>query len=194
MAPILAVILVIGLVVAVIGAKDKQLELASLKLKQQAGYFTRRFLGNSSLSIFAIIDSLFRVDDPKLWDWARACDMVKRIFNTWSDSFISRLESDIKTRGFNIYIRTYLDELWLINNHYYEFVEQFYEIAEKMEIPQETVDQYNRFVEEYNAFASNFRDNITELKKVAKTEVEPPSVKLARVLSVVRPVQATQNE
>ena len=193
-APILIVILVVGLVVATVGAKDKQLELASLKLRQQAGYFNRRFMGNSSLSIFVIIDSLFKIDDPKLWDWARACDMVQRIFNTWSDSFISRLESDIKTRGFNVYLRTYLNELWLINNHYYEFVEQFHEIAEKVEIPRETIDQYNRFVEEYNAFVSNFRDNIAELKKVAKTEVEPPSVKLARELSAAKPLQATREE
>lgn len=181
-APYLLIILVIGLVIAVVRAREKQLELSSQRLRQLAGYFNRRFTGNSSLSIFAIIDSLFNVDNPELWDWARACDMVQRIFNTWCDSFIARVESDIRTRQFNIYLRTYLNELWLINNHYYEFVEQFYEVAQRVEIPKETIDQYNRFVAEYNAFAQDFRDNISRLKKVAKTEIEPPSVKFANEL------------
>ncbi len=185
-APVLIVILVIGLVVAVTRAREKQLELSSLRLRQLAGYFNRRFMGNSSLSIFAIIDSLVNIDNPRLWVWARACDISQRIFNTWCNSFISRVESDIRTRRFDIYLRTYLNELWLVNSHYFEFIEQFYEIAEKAEIPRETIDQYNRFVMEYNAFAQDFRDNISELRKVAKTEIEPPSVKFAKELSVVK--------
>ncbi len=185
-APVLGVILVIGLVVAIIGAREKQLELSSQRLRQLAGYFNRRFMGNSSLSIFAIIDSLFNIDNPKLWDWARACDISQRIFNTWCSSFISRVESDIRTRRFDIYLRTYLNELWLVNSHYFEFVEQFYEVAAKVEIPQETIDQYNRFVTEYNAFAQDFRDNISELRRVARTEIEPPSVNFAKELSVVK--------
>ncbi len=185
-APVLIIILLIGLVVAVIGAREKQLELSSLRLRQLAGYFNRRFMGNSSLSIFAIINSLFNIDNPKLWDWARACDMSQRIFNTWCNSFISRVESDIRSRKFNVYLRTYLNELWLVTSHYSEFIEQFYEVAAKVEIPRETIDQYNRFVMEYNAFAQDLRDNISELKKVAKTEIEPPSVKFAKELSVVR--------
>ena len=180
--PVLIVVLVIGLVTAVVRAREKGLELSSQRLKQLAGYFNRRFTGNSSLSIFAIIDSLFNIENPELWDWARACDMAQRIFNTWCDSFIDRVESDIRTRRFNIYLRTYLTELWLVNTHYYEFIEQFYEIAQKVEIPRETIAQYNRFVVEYNAFAQDFRDNISELKKVAKTEIEPPSVKFAKEL------------
>ncbi len=143
-------------------------------------------MGSSSLSIFAIIDSLFNIDDSKLWDWARACDMSQRIFNTWCDSFISRVESDTRTGSFSVYLRTYLDELWLVISHYYEFVEQFYEVARKVELPQETIDQYNRFVVEYNAFVQRFRDNITELRKVAKAEIEAPSVKLANELSGVK--------
>jgi hypothetical protein len=182
MAPGLTIILCIGLVMAVIGAKEKELERLSLRLRQLAGYFNRRFTGNSSLSIFTIIDSLFNIDDPQLWNWARACDMSQRIFNTWCDSFMQRVESDIRTRRFDVYLRTYLNELWLANNHYYEFVEQFYEIAEKIEIPQETIDQYNKFVMEYNAFAQNFRDSISELRKVTKTEIEPPSVNFAKEL------------
>ncbi|MBA7669079.1 hypothetical protein ES703_77207 [subsurface metagenome] len=184
--PALAIILVIGLVVAATGAKEKELELSSLRLKELAGHFNRRFAGNSSLSIFAIIDSLFNIDNPKLWDWARACDMSQRVFNTWCSSFIGRVESDIRTRRLTVYLRTYLNELWLVNSHYYEFVEQFYEIAEKVEIPPETVDQYNRFVMEYNAFAQDFRDSISELRKIAKTEIEPPSVKFAKELPVVK--------
>jgi len=191
-APTLGVILVIGLVMAVVRAREKQLDFASLRLRQLAGYFNRRFMGDSSLSIFVIIDSLFNIDNPPLWDWARACDMSKRIFNTWCNSFIDRLESDTRTGRFSIYLRTYLNELWLANSHYHEFIQQFYEIAEKIEIPRTTVDQYNRFVVEYNTFADNFRDSIAELKKVTKTEIEPPSVELARELSGVKPVRPTQ--
>ena len=186
LAPILIIILVIGLTMAVIGAKEKELEHVSLQLRQLAGYFNRRFAGASSLSIFTIIDSLFNIDNPKLWDWARACDMSQRIFNTWCDSFMKRVESDIRTRRFDVYLRTYLNELWLANNHYYDFIEQFYDIAEKVEIPRETIDQYNRFVMEYNAFVQDFRNSISELKKIAKTEIEPPSVKFAKELSEVK--------
>ena len=183
LAPALGIILVIGLVVAVIEAREKRLELSSLRLRQLAGYFNRRFVGNSSLSIFVVIDGLFNIDNPKLWDWARSCDMVQRIFNTWCSSFIGRVESDIRTKKFDVHLRTYLNELWLVNSHYFEFVEQFYEVASKVEIPQETIDLYNRFVTEYNAFAQDFRDNISELKEVTKTGIEPPSVKFAKELS-----------
>ena len=185
-APPLVIILVIGLVLAVIGAKERRLEFSLQRLKQLAGYFNRRFAGNSSLSIFAIIDSLFKIDNPQLWDWARACDMAQRVFNTWCDSFLGRVESDSRTRSFIIYLRTYLNELWLINNHYCEYIEQFHEIAEKVEIPAETRDQYERFIMEYNSFVQNFREIIVELKKVARTEIEPPSAKLAQELSAGR--------
>ncbi len=184
LAPGLVIILLIGLAMIAIDAREKELERSSLRLKELAGYFSRRFAGTSSLSIFAIINSLFSVDNPKLWDWARACDIAQRIFNTWCDSFINRVESDIKTRRFTVYLHTYLTELWLINNHYHEFTEQFYEIATKVEMPRETVDQYNRFVVEYNAFAQHFRDAISELRRVARTEIEAPSVKLAKELGV----------
>ncbi len=185
-APLLGVILVIGLVVAARGAKERELKLSFLRLWHLAGYFNRRFMGNSSLSIFAIIDSLFNIDNPKLWDWARACDISQRIFNSWCNSFISRVESDIGTKRFDVYLRTYLNELWLVNSHYYELVAQFYEVAEKVEIPRETIDHYNRFVMEYNAFVQDFRDNISELKRVAETAIEPPSAKFAKELSVAK--------
>jgi len=183
--PALVVILIIGLVVAVVDARERQLELMSVKLRQLAGYFNRRFTGSSSLSIFVIIDSLFTVDNPKLWEWARACDMSQRLYNSWFDSFIGRVEGDIRTRRFDIYLRIYLNEFWLLNNHYHEFVEQFYEVAQSVELSRETVDQYNRFVMEYNSFVQNFRDTIAELKKAAKTEIEPPSVQTVRELARV---------
>ena len=185
-APVLGAILVIGLVVVVVAARGRELETSAQRLRQLAGYFTRRFTGNSSLSIFAIINDLFKVDNPQLWDWARACDMAQRVFNTWCDSFISRVESDIRNRTFGAFIRLYLNELWQLNTHYYEFVVQFYEIAEKIEIPPETLEQYNRFVAEYNAFVQDFQETIAELKKVPRTQIEPPSVKPARELPVVK--------
>jgi len=185
-ATVLGVILVIGLVIMVRGAKERELELAFLRLRHLAGYFTHRFMGNSLLSIFAIINSLFNIDDPKLWEWARACDTSQRVFNSWCNSFISRVESDIGNGRFDVSLPIYLNELWLANSHYYEFVEQFYDIAEKFEIPQETIDHYNRFVMEYNAFVQDFRDDISELRRVAETAIEPPSVKFAKELSVAK--------
>ena len=186
-APIAGVILVIGLVLAVIGAREKELEQASFRLKQLAGYFNRRFMGNSSLSIFAVIESgLYNVENAKLWAWVQACDLSQRIFNTWSNSFISRVESDIRTKSFRVYLRTYLNELWLINSHYYELIEQFAEVAKTVEMPEGTKSQYNRFVEEYNSFVRDFRDNVAELRKMGHTEIEPPSVKFAQELPLVK--------
>ena len=183
LAPALVVVLIVGMVSMAIGARGKELEQASYRLRQLSGYFVRRFTGSSSLSIFAIINSLFRTEDPKLWDWARACDMAQRIFDTWCDGFIDRIESDIRTKSFSLYLRTYLNELWLLNNHHYEFVEQFYEIAENVEVPRETLDQYRRLAMEYNSFVQDFRDVIAGLRKVSGTEIEPPSVKFAKELS-----------
>jgi hypothetical protein len=185
-APALIVILGIGLVVAVIGAREKKLERYAAKLRQLSEYFHRRFLGDSSLSIFVIINSLFGAENPRLWEWARACDMAQRIFNSWSDSFINRLESDFGTRNVSDYLYTYLNELWHVISHYHEFVEQFSEVAQKLEIPSETIDQYGRFVLEYNAFVQDFREHITELKSITRTGIEPPSVKMAQELSMVK--------
>jgi hypothetical protein len=183
-APALIVILAIGLVAAIINARKNELELQSMKLTQLAGYFNRRFMGNSSLSIFSVIDSLFSIDNAKVWDWARACGMSQRIFDTWSNSFATRVESDLRSRRYTVFLHTHLNELWSINNHYYEFTEQFYEIADKFEVPQEILYQYNRFVVEYNAFVQNFRDMITELVHVARTQIEAPSIKFAKELPV----------
>jgi hypothetical protein len=182
-APAMILILGIGLVVTVIKARERQLERSSVRLRQLAEYFNRRFMGDSSLSIFAVIDGLFGVENPKLWEWARACDMSRRIFNSWADSFISRMKSDIGLRKFADYLHSYLNEFWQITSQYHDFVEQFYEVAEKMEVPQEAIDQYNKFVMEYNAFVQNFRDNITELRSISRTGIEPPSVKLAREIT-----------
>jgi hypothetical protein len=186
LAPVLVAVLVSGLLTAVTGTRRQRLELSLSRLRQMAGYFNRRFMGDSSLSIFAIIDTLFTIDNPKLWDWARACDMAKRLFNTWCDSFINRIESDVRSGRPQAYLYTYLNELWLVNNHYYEFIEQFYEVAGTVEVPKETKDQYNRLVMEYNAFTQDFRDTISELKKVTRTEIEPPSVRFAQELTVAK--------
>jgi hypothetical protein len=185
-APTLIVILLIGLVVAIIQTRKNELELQSMRLTQLSTYFNRRFMGNSSLSIFAIIDSLFSIDNPKIWDWARACGMSQRIFDTWSNNFTTRVESDLRSRRYTVFLYTHLNELWSINSHYYEFTEQFHEIAAKFEVPKEIIDQYNRFTVEYNAFVQNFRDIITELRNIARTQIEAPSVKFARELPEVR--------
>ncbi len=185
-APALVIILCIGLIIAAIRAKKNELELQSMRLTQLAAYFNRRFMGNSSLSIFAIIDSLFSIDNPKVWDWARACGMSQRIFDTWANNFTTRVESDLRSRRYTVFLHTHLNELWSINSHYHEFTEQFYEVAEKFEVPREIVDQYNRFSVEYNAFIQSFRDTITELRNVARTQIEAPSVKFARELPVAR--------
>ena len=182
--PALIFILALGLVVTAIRARERQMERAVFKLRQLAEYFARRFMGDSSLSIFAIIDSVFNIDNPKLWDWARACDMSQRIFNSWCSSFINRMEGDFGVTKLADYLSTYLNELWQITSHYYEFVEQFSEIAAKVEVPPEALEQYHKFVMEYNAFVQDFQDNIGDLKKVAHTEIEPPSVKFAKELSV----------
>ena len=181
--PVLVSILIAGLVALFTESRQRGIELSLLRLRQLAGYFSRRFMGDSSLSIFVIIDTLFNIDNPKLWEWARACDMSKRVFNTWCQSFIDRVESDIRSGRQEAYLYPYLNELWLVNNHYYEFIEQFYEIAEKVEIPLETREQYHRFVVEYNAFAQEFRDAISQLKRFTRTEIEPPSVRFAQELS-----------
>ena len=184
--PALIVILGIGLVITVIRAREKELEFAALRLSQLSGYFYRRFMSSSSMSIFAIIDNLFSVDNPKLWDWARACDMSQRIFNTWCSGFIARVESSLRAKKFNDYLHTYLNELWSITNHYYEYIDQFYEVAGGMEIPQDIIDQYNKLVMEYNAFVQDFRSCVSDLRKVVKTGIDPPSIKLAREISRLR--------
>jgi hypothetical protein len=186
LAVVLVPILIIGMVVAGTTAKERAVERAAMRLKQLSGYFNRRFTGDSSLSIFVIIRSLLTSDNARVWGWARETEVAQRIFNTWCDSFTDRVESDIRTRRFILYLRTYQSELWLINSHYYEFMEQFCEVAQAMPLPAELIDQYNRLVEEYNAFIQNFRDNIAELRRVARTEIEPPSVKFAKALPTAR--------
>ncbi len=177
--PCLIVILCIGLVVAIINARKNELELQSMRLSQLASYFHQRFTGNSSLSIFAVIDSLYSMENPKVWDWARACGMSQRIFDSWSDNFIARVETDLRHRRYTVFLHTHLNELWTMNNHYYEFVEQFCEIVDKFQVSQDTLAQYGRFATEYNAFVENFRETITELKTIARTQIEAPSVKSA---------------
>jgi len=186
MIPVLVVILFIGLIVAIITARKSQLERQSIRLTQLATYFNRRFMGNSSLSIFAVIDNLFSIENPQVWEWARGCEMTQRIFNSWTDHFATRVETDLRDRRYSVFLHTHLNELWAINNHYYDFTEQFCEIVAKFEVPKDVIDQYNRFVMEYNAFVENFRNAIMELKTIARTQIEAPSVKLARELPGVK--------
>ena len=181
-APVLVVILIIGLVMVATAAREKRLEQLALRLSEQGGHFHRRFMGDSALSIFVVIRTLLTTDNARVWAWARECEVAQRIFNTWSSSFATRLESDIRGRRFKTYLRTSLNELWLLTTHYYEFVEQFAEVAEKIELPPETMDLYNRFVVEYNAFVQDFRDSIAELREFARTEIEPPSINFAKEL------------
>lgn len=180
--PVLVIILVIGLVMAATAAREKRLERLALRLSELGGHFHRRFMGDSSLSIFVVIRTLLTTDNARVWAWARECEVAQRIFNTWASSFATRLESDIRGRRFKTYLRTSLNELWLLNTHYYEFIEQFAEVAEKTELPPETMELYNRFVAEYNAFIQDFRDSIAELREFARTEIEPPSVNFAKEL------------
>ena len=185
-APALIVLLCIGIVIMIINVRKSELALQCMKLTQLTSYFHRRFMGNSAMSIFNIIDSLFSLENPKIWDWARACCMSQRIFDTWANNFITRVESDLRGRRFTIFLHTHLNELWSINSHYYEFIEQFYEVAEKFEVPYDIAEQYNRFAVEYNAFVQNFRDAIVELRSIARTQIEAPSVKTARELPGAR--------
>ena len=189
--PVLGVILVFGLIAAGVSGGERRLEILAMKLRNNARNFSRRFMSTSSLSIFTIIDTLFSLEDPQLWDWARACDMSALVFNGWSDSFIDRIENDSRTGRFRSYLHVYLNELWLMNNHYYEFVEQFHEIAEKLDIPPSTRDQYERFAVEYNTFVQNFRETVAELQKAAGTEIEPPGIKLAPALTGIKQTYST---
>ncbi|GAG70720.1 unnamed protein product [marine sediment metagenome] len=168
-APIAGIILVVGLVVTAIGAREKELAHASLRLKELAGYFNRRFMGSSSLSIFAIIDGLYNIEDPRLWTWVQACDLSQRIFNTWCSSFVSRLESDIRTRKFGVYIRTYLNELWLINSHYFELIEQFGEVAQKAEMVKGKAEEVKEKAAEV---VEKVKETATEARKKAEAKFE----------------------
>lgn len=192
--PVMLVIIITGLIGVVVGAREKETERLSERLRHLMSYFNRRFMGDSSLSIFAIIESLFKTENTKLWEWARSCDMAQRVFNTWSQSTGERLEVDTKTARFGVYIRTYLNELWIINSLYYEFVEQFQEIAESVDIPPETTEQYNKFVNEYNAFTENLRTFISDCLEMGKTEIEAPSVKDAAPVTQMARFEAKKKE
>ncbi|NLL90033.1 MAG: hypothetical protein GX226_02885 [Dehalococcoidales bacterium] len=193
-AAIMGVILFVGLAIIAVDAREKEVERNSQKLKELTGYFVRRFMLESSQSIFIIIDIVFKTDNTKLWEWARACDMSARVFNAWANGLITRLESDNKTGRFSIYLRAYTNELWIINNLYYEYIEQFCEVVEKIEVPEEAKEQYGKFVVEYNVFVAQFRELISEMRKVARTEIEPPSIKTAREVTPFKPQQSTSKK
>jgi hypothetical protein len=184
--PVLVAILCIGLVIIMIIARKDELGRQAMKITQLATQFNRRFMGNSSISVFALIDSLFSLENSKIWEWARACAMSQRIFDTWTTNFATRIESDLRSRRYTIFLHTHLNELWSINNHYYEFTEQFYEITQKYEVPKDVISQYNKFAVEYNAFVQSFRDIITELRNIARTQIEAPGIKFVPELQEPR--------
>jgi hypothetical protein len=80
-------------------------------------------------------------------------------------------------------------------NGLYRVHQQFQEIAERIPLPAEALEQYHKFATEYNSFVEQFRDSIGELKKLAGTEIEPPSVKAAQeVLSAPKAVKSDKAE
>lgn len=182
----IASVLIIYLAFLAVAAREKMLDDSAESLKELSGYFYHRFLGESSLSIFAIINTLFNTDNTKLWEWARSCDNAQRVFNTWCDSFNTRLETDRRTRRFSAYLRISAKELWLIVNMYQEYIQQFAEVANHLELPVETTEQYGRFCVEYNTFAGQFRELLAGLRRVARIEIEPPSIKTAPEINRIR--------
>lgn len=182
--PVLSVLFLAGILVTFSYYNTVKLKNSLWKLKEFGVYFVHRFAGNSSQSIFAIINSLFNIDNAGLQEWVRACNMSQQVFNAWCNGFVIRIENDSKATRYNVYISIYLHELWSLAVHYQEYIEQFCTAAEKIGIQQETVDQYNRFLAEYNPFVQKFREYIGNLKKANKTEIEPPSVELFKELPV----------
>jgi len=180
--PVLVVLLCIGFFIAYISTRKSKLEKQSLRLSQLATHFNRRFMGNSQLSIFEIINGLFGIENEQVWEWARGCDMARRIFDSWSENFAARVENDLRNRRHIAFLQTHINELWALNNHYYEFTEQFVEIANRFDVPKDILEQYNKFTEEYNIFVQNFREAINELKTIAHTQLEAPSIKLVKEL------------
>jgi len=174
---LMSVVLLTGIAVAMITASERENEKMSGRIRQLAGHFTRRFGGESSYSIFAIIRELFRTQDAELWEYAHACEQTERIYNSWAENFISRIETDTATGRYTLYIRRHLQELWMLNNHYFEYIEQFREIAEKVNLPTEMIEQYNRFSAEYNSYTNSFREIIASSHKSGKTNIEADSIK-----------------
>lgn len=182
--PVLILLFIIGVLTAVSYYNNKKLENTFWQLKELGAYFAHRFAGNSTQSIFTVIEGLFNIDNPGVREWARGCNMSQLIFNDWCNGFTSRIENDSKVQRVNSYISTYLNELWSLVIHYQEFIAQFYEVAEKIEVRQETIEQYNKFVLEYNPFVQRFREYISNLKSVNRTVIEPPSIIMAKELPV----------
>ena len=181
LAPAVSAPLLLGILTTVSYFKQKRSERSAVRLEEMAAYFARRFAGNSSLSIFAVVEGLVGLDRPRVGEWLRGCSMSRTIFDAWCEAFAGRIESDAKAVKLT---RVYLRELWSLIIHYQEFIEQFYEVATTIEVPRETADQYNRFVAEYNPFLQRVQDYIGKLRVLRRTEIEPPSVKLAKALPV----------
>ena len=180
--PVLVVMLSIGGIIVYINGRKNQLEMQSMRLSQLATHFNRRFMGNSQLSIFEVINGLFGLENEQVWEWARGCEMTRRVFDSWAENFAARVENDLRSRRHIVFLQTHINELWALNNHYHEFTEQFVEIVNRFDVPKDVLDQFNKFTEEYNVFVQNFREAINELKTIAHTQLEAPSVKTVKEL------------
>lgn len=180
--PVLVVMLSIGGIIVYINGRKNQLEMQSMRLSQLATHFNRRFMGNSQLSIFEVINGLFGLENEQVWEWARGCEMTRRVFDSWAENFAARVENDLRSRRHIVFLQTHINELWALNNHYHEFTEQFVEIVNRFDVPKDVLEQFNKFTEEYNVFVQNFREAINELKTIAHTQLEAPSVKTVKEL------------
>lgn len=183
---IVGVVFVCGLVTTYIFERQRKSEYSFNKLKGLGGYFVRRFSGNSPLSIFAIINSAASINDHAIQEWIRQCNTAQLIYDSWSNGYINRLESDTKPGNFDAHIRIHILELWSLVVHYHEFVEQFHELASKIRLSNETVEQFNRFATEYNAFVQKLQEYISTLRRFNRTEVEPSTIKQIKEIKIVK--------
>lgn len=179
----LGILLVTSLIWAHINVRDNEAIAFSRRIKDLTGYFHRRFMSNSPLSIFSLATALFETRDQRLWEWARACSMSEHIFDTWCESFLVRMEVDSRTNHLVVYLRHNTSELWTMVCRYHELVEQFRDIGEKANIPADAITAYNTFVVEYNTFIRELQAFLSELRNKGYSEIEPPSLRLAHELT-----------
>lgn len=177
-----AVLIIVAVSLLWIFGRKRQ-QRSAIKLRDLATYFTRRFAGTSSLTVFSVIESLSDIDQPGVRDWVHHCSVNKRIFNAWCEGLTGRIESDGHAAGLVRSSHVYLRELWSMATQYQEFVEHLYEVAMTGRLPSDAVDRYNKFVAEYNPFVQRLQDYIGEQRSAHKTGIEPASVKLAREIA-----------
>ena len=178
-APILVIILVVGLTMELRRSKQVQLTTMAEDLRDLTKHFYDTFIERRELSVFNLAQNLHTPSSPEIADWARACDMGGRVLHHWLTRFAARVEADIRIRKEERYLSACVHEFWDINNLYHDFVREFCQKASKEDITKSARESYNKFRVEYNAFVQNFRGYISEFKKVAKIDIKPQSVKFA---------------